>query len=360
MKAKKGELNAYQHLTPLAKARVLPIFEIPTEKWEEKESQRIDFADKKINQICKTVHYENTKDIAFDYSFWNSSYQTLENGEHIFSYMYGHLTTKGYSVIPIIGYDRWHNVTDPSYQVAIKSIDFSKAPYFIIRLDGEALEHLHEPFFFEEQLSEILSGLKINIDRCLILVDQHNLVGKNIVDTSNEISKKVSIISELNPLAIAISGNSIPKSINKIVTDHDSTSLITRSEEIIWKMVREKNNNNSIIYSDYGIIAPDGNEQNGGNNNTNNGKIRYTIDRQLFVVRGHPFGQDDGKHIQMHNLAKIVVDSIYFENFSWGDTKIKACSEHQLLGNQTQWISFELNHHITYILEEVVIPSFTQ
>ncbi|MBP8070796.1 MAG: beta family protein [Acinetobacter sp.] len=357
LKAKKGELSAYEHLSQSIKNNTLPIFEMPTENWEKTQKQRIDFVDSKVLQINKTLDKNSTSLISLDFSFWNYKDQLLENQEHIFSYTFNQLTDKGYTLIPVIGYDRWHNESDRSYQANIKALDFKEIPFFIIRLDGEALEHIHEPFFFEEQIEEILNGLKVTIDKCLFLIDHNNIFGKSPTQVTEEIIFQIKLITELNPLSIAISSHSMPKSINKLVPNHDSSNLLFRTEEDIWKNTIKKLNNPHIIYSDYGIIANDGEERTGGNNSTNNGKIRYTTQDHLFVVRGHPFGKDGGKHVQMHDLAKKVVESNYFENMSWGDSKILECSQtHKAPGSPMNWISYELNHHVTYMLEEVITP----
>lgn len=357
IKAKQGEMQGYDLLSESMKSSTLPIFEIPTENWEKKELKRIDYIDKKINQFSQKLNHKMAGVISFDCSFWNNKIQILENQEHIFSYIYNKLINKGYRVAPIIGYDRWHNETDTNYQTNLKAIDFEQSPFFIIRLDGEALEHIHEGYFFIDQLNEILFGLKVNLDCCILLIDRNNIANQNTSKIINDFSKEIQIIEKLNPLGIAIASHSMPKSINKLVPDYDSCNLIFRLEENIWKNVRDKTQKQNIIYSDYGIVANDGEESTGGNNNTNNGKIRYTTQGHLFVLRGHPYGKDGGKHIQMFDIAKKLIASKYFENISWGDQKIINHSQSDKPGSDTNWISYELNHHFTYIVEEVIIPS---
>jgi len=357
LKAKQGELVGYNLLSESIKNLTLPIFEIPTENWEKKKIQRVDYIDQKIKQMTQKLNWEKAGFIAFDCSFWTHNIQILENQEHVFSYTYNRLINKGFSVVPIIGYDRWHNELDRSYQTNIKALDFERSPFFIIRLDGEALDHIHEGEFFIEQLNEILYGLKVTIDQCIILLDRNNIANKNTTKIINDFSHEIKAIQKLNPLGISISSHAMPKSIKKLVADYDASNLLFRIEEDIWKNVRDKSQNLNLIYGDYGIVASDGEESTGGNNNTNNGKIRYTTQGHLYVLRGHPFGIDDGKHIQMFNLAKALVDSKYFDNLSWGDQKILDCSNGKGPGNPTNWISYELNHHFTYMVQEVIIPS---
>ena len=98
LKAKKGELSAYEHLSQSIKNNTLPIFEMPTENWEKTQKQRIDFVDSKVLQINKTLDKNSTSLISLDFSFWNYKDQLLENQEHIFSYTFNQLTDKGYTL----------------------------------------------------------------------------------------------------------------------------------------------------------------------------------------------------------------------------------------------------------------------
>ena len=85
-----------------------------------------------------------------------------------------------------------------------------------------------------------------------------------------------------------------------------------------------------------------------------NGKIRYTIKKQIFVVRGHAFTEDHS-NAQMGGLAAAVVRSPHFlgENFSWGDGQIKLCSRQGAFGNPGTWIAIDTNHHLVFVVQEV-------
>ncbi|HBJ6585809.1 TPA: hypothetical protein LC330_002303, partial [Salmonella enterica subsp. arizonae serovar 18:z4,z23:-] len=39
--------------------------------------------------------------------------------------------------------------------------------------------------------------------------------------------------------------------------------------------------------------------------------------------------------------------------FSWGDERIEACSREEIKGGPTQWISYDTNHHMSFVVEEV-------
>ncbi|MEX3012246.1 hypothetical protein AB3538_01970 [Acinetobacter baumannii] len=71
-------------------------------------------------------------------------------------------------------------------------------------------------------------------------------------------------------------------------------------------------------------------------------KIIYTIDKNYYVVRGHPFSRDGGSHGHRKQLAMRLINSIYYEDvsFSWGDNKIFECAHgiNNFIGNPTQWV----------------------
>lgn len=54
-------------------------------------------------------------------------------------------------------------------------------------------------------------------------------------------------------------------------------------------------------------------------------------------------------------MADQVVMSPHYanEDFSGGDAMTKACSEHKIKGNSTNWISFDTSHHVAAVTSEV-------
>ena len=85
-----------------------------------------------------------------------------------------------------------------------------------------------------------------------------------------------------------------------------------------------------------------------------NGKIRHTVKKQMFVVRGHPFTHDHN-NTQMYGLSAIVVESPHFlgEDFSWGDMQILPGSRKGGRLDLTLWIAIDTNHHLTFAVQEV-------
>ncbi|MFW2125400.1 hypothetical protein ACG94O_21135, partial [Acinetobacter ursingii] len=81
---------------------------------------------------------------------------------------------------------------------------------------------------------------------------------------------------------------------------------------------------------DYGVKPAESAEGPAGIGGNANAKIRYTIDKAFYIVRGHMVrGEGESKEKQIWGLAKKVVESRHYmgETYSFGDKRIKLCSE---------------------------------
>lgn len=155
--------------------------------------------------------------------------------------------------------------------------------------------------------------------------------------------------------SIIIAGVSFPKQISSIEGKkiHHFRRVETELYALSLKLSHRFNFN--YIYSDYGPtdiedipfvvgMSP-------------NFKIKYTIFDEYLYIKGLPIkkgGLDIGN---VRELAKILVDSDDFsgESFSWGDQKIYeiAMGLSNSPGNLTTWVSYAMNHHITFIVRQI-------
>jgi hypothetical protein len=107
----------------------------------------------------------------------------------------------------------------------------------------------------------------------------------------------------------------------------------------------------NIVNGDYGLRGPTTTEI---RSKYTNGKIRHTIEKQIFVVRGHPF-LNDHSFVQMHELAERLTKSRHYlgDGFSWGDSQILLCSLGLAKGDLSHWIAVDTSHHLTFVVQEV-------
>lgn len=356
MKAKKGEFDAVEtirceQLENQIQPLFHPLFEMPN-VYKVGASRIAD-----VTKRCEKIGALWNGNIALiDGYYWKPSEALLENGEHFLTYTYNKLFALGVKVVPVIGYDRWFDQMSNLYNQTMRSLNYPNAPYFCIRLDGDAMYDIDEPDFFKEQLDSILLDLRLAENNCSILIDFGDVSVNRI--TIEQILKKstdfLEILSEYDFKYIAISGASYPDSVAEAVHDHDTDGIVLRKEMVAWQTLRKMFPNIKLKFSDHGARHPSPEKE--LRNQYINGKIVYTIDLNYFVVRGHPFSRE-GNYSHLQVLSKRLIDSIYYEGveFSWGDNKIFECANRvkDFLGNLTQWVSIDTSHHIKYVLDEI-------
>jgi hypothetical protein len=188
----------------------------------------------------------------------------------------------------------------------------------------------------------------------VIFVDLEDLFGpqNSVASFIVECGGLLDAISSMGFSAYVIAGSSVPSQINDAVPTPDTTSQLPRKEHLIWRALRVQYPQLPIIASDYGVRGP---RSYSGPNKHMNGKIRHTTDRIFFVARGHSIFNDHS-YAQMHSLASTIVHSGHYLGpaYSWGDGKIAEAAARQFTGNMFSWIAVDTNHHIHFLVDEVI------
>jgi hypothetical protein len=354
LKAKAGEFAALNELKATYAEKISPFFEIPVlvrkekdPKWLLESTQPLkDYlhrTTKKVLAACKSNSF------FFDITQWKAD-SYIETGEHVLSYLYKMLSKSGAVVHPVVGFDRW-DILD--YQVALKNIEAPDGVQYCIRIDSSSIiDDSYDVDYFTETLEGIMNELNISSPEVIIMLDFDDVSNKSIESLNGHVKHVIGILSDYDFSSIIISGGSFPAFINKAVKEENSFDFVPRREMYVWKSFVDEAKF-PIIFSDYGIRNPKAKDDIQAPNA--NGKIRYTIDNKYFVVRGYAKNKGEG-YKQLHKLAENIVKSPHFidSDFSWGDKCIEACSKRELLGGNTQWVSYDTNHHISYVVEEVL------
>lgn len=354
LKAKKGEFEAIDNLqaNPQVMESILPVFEIPILTKKQRES-------KKYINIRNPVEFfinNNTTSLSkvmrglpmgIDISRWAPN-SNIESGEHILSHIISSLEKNNSQVIPVIGYDRWE---DDEYSTTLKIIS-QRQNNFIIRLNSFAFEDMieEEPFF--DTFNDIFSSLDIIPEHCSVILDFEDITKSSIVDLNEKVQRAITTLQPYNFRFLSIAGCSISGDINGMVPKRESQGIVVRKEVKVWKAFKKFHPRLKLVFGDYGIVSPSvGDEIIAPNAN---GKIRYTIDDSIFVVRG--YSRAIGKKgAQMQDLSKKLISSPYYKapKFSWGDEMIDKCAKEQFVGNTTNWVSIDTNHHATHVFAEI-------
>lgn len=355
LKAKPGELKALANSKTSISAKVLPLFDVGRLTERTKQAKRFSetsavtcaYLDEVAENIAKVRKGSSALVDAYQ---WPPNSST-ETGEHVIPYIYGKLSSLGVKAIPVIGYDRWDST---QYRAAMMQLELSPEDYYCLRLDSHAIEDAAEPEFFEEQLTTILDDLQIDTSRCAVLLDFGDISHASIEDILDQGAQIVELLDSFGFRRIATAGCSLPPTIDGAVKKPNSTGKVLRKEMLLWQMLRTQYPHINWLFGDYGVRSPNTGEDVVSPHT--NGKIRHTIDKHFFIVRGHSV-QIGAKGGQMYDLAKKLVESQHYlgPDFSWGDSQILQCSVGQgTPGNSTTWIAIDTNHHIAYSIAEVM------
>jgi Beta protein len=354
LRANKGELEALRNLGEQTADKVWPLFEvgrltdaIRRRKYISTSSTPImAYLNRVLGPVADTWLH---RPCMVDGFHWPADART-ENGDHVIAYMVSRLRASGASVTPVVGYDRW---SDPDYRLGLQSIEPRDDGHYCLRLDSSAIEDAAEPEHFRNNIQDILDALELDPTRCSALLDFED-ISMGIMSIEALAARAGDVIRLLQAFRFKqyiVAGCSLPATINLAVHDQDSEGSLLRKEILVWQILRLEFPGITIVSGDYGVRGPTTTEN---PSKYTNGKIRHTVKKQIFVVRGHPFTYDHN-YAQMYGLATSIVKSRYFlgEHFSWGDSQIFLASRYVGGLGLTRWIAIDTNHHLTFVVQEV-------
>lgn len=355
LKAKKGEFDALKNTSSATAQRIQPIFEVPAftgsiangKRFENMPQPTVAY----LNEIAaKIASVRSGMPCFLDSRHWASN-ATLENGEHILSYTLSRLIALEVPVNPVVNYDVWD---DPEYQEVFKNAGASSAGTLCIRLESDAFDDMDDPEYFIRRLNSIITTTAFPEARICILIDFRDTNMLSVIDMQAVAEKCIETLSAWDFSYIGIAGSSIPIMINDAVEEINSTGYVTRKEVLTWKALRKAYPKQNLVFSDYAIRNPNAVDDVPAPHA--NGKIRYTISNQFFVVRGHSL-QFHNKGKQYHRLSAEVVNSPHYmgPNFSYGDEHLFQCSKGKGgCGNSTTRITIDTAHHLKAVTVEVI------
>ncbi|EMC8778983.1 beta family protein [Providencia rettgeri] len=353
LKAKAGEFSALEELKPIYSQKITPFFEVPkfTDKirrsayLRDSEHPKKDYLDKIANGITSSC---KSSSLFFDQFEWKPN-EYIETGEHIYSYMFRKLCASGLNIYPVIGLDRWGDI---DYRNALLNLNAPDDTLYCLRVDSETIEDAYDEEYFIESIKNIIDELYLTGNQLIILFDFGDVTKKSIVSFLADVHHLLNVTAVFGFGATMVAGASFPTFINEAVKEEDSTGYVERREMVVWKALLEENIER-LIFADYGIRNPSALDDVPAIHA--NGKIRYTINNRYFVARGHS-KQKGNKGEQIYDLAKVIVTSPHYlgGSFSWGDEKTFDCSLKKFKGRPQDWISYDTNHHISYVVEEVI------
>ena len=345
MGAKKGEFTALTNLPEAISEKVMPAFELPTQKPDTR------LFEKSILRTATSAGKAWAGRPAFlDISKWKPNART-ESGIHVLEYAFSVFRSNGVPVQPIVGYDRWG---DSTYAQALKNIRVSAQTTPCIRLDREAVrDDMLDVDYFSERMNEIMDSLNVEPANCYVMLDFGNVASLAVPDLIGDVERAVGVLRGLGFGMVIVAGGSMPTVVNEAVSTANSEGCIPRIEMLAWKAVFSASKDPAVIFGDYlirspnaaeNVIAPDA-----------NAKIRYTIVNQYFVVRGHS-KRLESLTLQNKRLCATLVASAHYMGpmFSSGDADVLNCSIGiREIRDATTMIAVDSNHHVAAVVAEI-------
>lgn len=330
LKCKKGEQKALQNLDKNVKDMVIPLIEIPFSSTTTKKEN--------IGDIITSFW----PDHRFFFYFMPEWYDN--DLEQFSSFASAKVTTlcKKYKGIPVI---------DLSLAYNLNNWEFLNNNEIAIRLRNNEfgdIENILNPLF-----NGTLERSKTHLILDLQYISQDDIFAKTAVLKA--------IFSDLDKASdfasIIIASTSFPRPNQLTSIENQQIYRFKRIETDIFALSLKLANrfNFNYVYSDYGpsdisdipfVIGM-----------SPNFKIKYTAFEDYLYIKGISLKKGGLDIANVQSLAKILVENKDFSgsNYSWGDKEIYrlATGESVNPGNLTTWVSYSMNHHITFISHQI-------
>ena len=324
LKSLTSEYEASKHMDAAHTAVIHPLFDVPviSENRQKAKKYKNSFTPKSdyLDEIAESIAKYWKGDLVLTDAFNWAPDATVETGEHVLAYLHASLKGQGVTVAPVVGYDRWD---DQIYQLAMRGLDLSDAPYVCFRLEASAIEDAAEPDVFHDRMQEMLEDMQLSPAECAVLLDLGDLTSRPLIDITSDATRVLELLKGYGFRYIATAGSSMPKSVDLAVKKKDSTAKVIRKEMLLWQALRNEFNSIPLVFGDYGVRGPGSNDA--IRNPNANAKIRYTCEKAFLVSRGHSIAE--GWALQMPAVAaEITKAKEFLPGFSWGDKVIADCS----------------------------------
>ncbi|MBN2239006.1 MAG: beta family protein [Dehalococcoidales bacterium] len=345
LKGKLGEFKAIGELTAEVKDQITPLFEVPPIPINYDTGKPAKSVDTHIKNFIPNINkYWGTGRSAFvDLNFIPD--KVMKNGQHPLNFVFQQARDLDLSLIPVIGLYR-----QQEYLSAVKEINNIDHRGVCIRIEPVDIENedLDELILtLEGELEVDVSEVDILIDLKEIQKDQIGLLVRSVRDVIRTLPN----IDEWRTLTLV--ATAFPQTMSGF--EPNSISLTARAEWQLWTTLFY---NSSKIprmptFGDYTVVHPELLEIDPRYMQLGS-KIKYTYDNDWIIVKGTSIrrgGSDQTRHLCRDLIA---LDEYLKQEFSWGDRYIQECADEIAgVGSQTTWVSVGVNHHITFVVNQL-------
>jgi hypothetical protein len=197
-----------------------------------------------------------------------------------------------------------------------------------------------------DDAQEMMNDLGIDITDVDLIIDLRDVSNGAIQAKTRVLDTLVRQFGNDYHRSIVLSG-AIPCIGDYVGTD--ANERIPRHDWRLWNHVHRLHNFEHLLFGDYTTIPCEFREvpYQGAP------KIKYTIDDEWFVIKGHRARQRDN---QRQTQALVIANAQFFrgDQYSFGENRIRQCADGVWgPGNSTNWVSNDINQHITFVVSQV-------
>ena len=333
-RAKKGELTAAAHLSPYARCRVRPVFEIQVPDAAASLSLE-EYLAEQAAALCDA--WGTSHPVFLDLPHFGPDVKARD-GSHCITFLFECLRQHRMLAIPTTG---TVSVRGPgtSYLNAVATIASNDKRGAGLRLTFyEFYDQRRLVDSFDSSLS-ILGVDSIDVD--LFLDFESLAILPHEYQTASGIA---ALLTELRPTLrrsgfrnVVVCGSTIPESVGKEY--NDAFMHVDRTDFLAWEKYVRTILDASMRFGDYGVIYPLEQDVTGKVNPP--ARIRISTPKAHFLWRADRGGYAD--------LAKSVTKSPEFalQRESWGATAVRQSAEYgRDSGGPTEWVARDTNLHV--------------
>lgn len=344
LKSKAGELIALKKLSEASNNFIMPFLIItkPEYDWENKKNKKTyekhlkDISEKIANfYLCKNPCF-----IDFDFTT-----DELCSESHYAEYFFKQLDKFELEYIPVTGLDR---LIDEQYQNCIKVVVSEKKLDIAIRLYKDDLELLDSNI---KTLANLISFFELKLNKIHLIFDLGYISEEGLSEAKKLILNAKLKIKELeNFKSVTVLSTGMHETMGEFKSE--AVSTLFRTDYALWKQVKGTFKN-KINFGDYGVTNHNATEVD-PRIMTRSSRIKYTDENNWIVFKGHS-QKKTLPSLQNPELAKKVISHTCYrgKEYSFGDDYIYRCSQKELSGNSTNWVTADTNQHIEFVVKQL-------
>ncbi len=345
LKAKSGEFGAVERLSPTAKERIIPLFDVLPVPIDWNTHSPAKPLEDHLDRICTKLRkcWGAQGPLLIDL-FDLPLEERTSNGTHPVLHLFGRFKENDIPAIPITGFDR-----DVPYNAAIASAVAWAKGAVGIRL---MVEDMALPAKLALPLSRLLSTLNARPERSFVLLDFRGLPEDGMTQASENALATIRAIARLAKWRhTALLASGMPDGMGSIKPN--SQAHVPRTELALWRNVIARRPTIKPFYGDYGVVNPEFMEPRDPKTMKPSAKIRYTLEDEWFIIKGSSYRKNPG---QFRSLASTLTKRQEYcgPAFSWGDAHISNCQKSAgKIGNLETWVRADTSHHLEYVSEQI-------